>query len=553
MPTRVIILFPIIQLLVDAQTSSTTNAIDKDVDYLVTNSQRVYVRVENIANTDCNAISDDSAGSTFTSFELIVDATPVVVTPPLDINRCDEDRAGFLDFDLITDQTPQILSGLDPSLDTTVFEVLYFDNLSDAELNTTSAIIANPYRVNTSSNPTIYARVHNVNNTTCYSTVDFKLKVTDTPTPTQPTVYRICDDTASGSDIDQKSLFLLNTKDAEILATVTNPGEYTISYHTDLVDAQTSSTANAIDKNSDYEVTLSQRIYVRIENIDNVACNTVSDDSPGSIFTSFELIVDPLPVITDTVELKQCDDDTDGFSFFNLNEVASDISTNYLNETFVFYPSLLDAENDTDAFSEAEALVFENRTVTTDQVWARAISSENCYRIAQVDIIVSTTGLPATFQRSFSVCDDFLDIDGNDTANNDDNDGITSFDFSSVTTEVRALFPVSQQLTITYYRNQADALAELNAIADPANYRNIGYPVTQQIYIRVDSDLDNDCLGFGPFITLTVEPVTAQEVGPLELCDDLDDGDGFNGIVQTFNLESQTNAILGTQDPTSFL
>ena len=156
-----------------------------------------------------------------------------------------------------------------------------------------------------------------------------------------------------------------------------------------------------------------------------------------------------------------------------------------------------DAENDENAFSEAEALVFENRTVTTDQVWARAISSENCYRIAQVDIIVSTTGLTGFTPRSFSVCDDFLDIDGNDTANNDDNDGISTFDFSSVTDEVRALFPVSQQLTITYYRNQADALAELNAIADPANYRNIGYPTTQQIYIRVDSDLDNDCLGFG--------------------------------------------------------
>ena len=548
-----IILFPIIQLLVDAQTSSTTNAIDKDVDYLVTNSQRVYVRVENIANTDCNAISDDSAGSTFTSFELIVDAAPVVVTPPLDINRCDEDRVGFLDFDLITDQTPQILNGLDPSLDTTVFEVLYFDNLSDAESNTTAAIIANPYRVNTSLNPTIYARVHNVNNTTCYTTVDFKLKVTDTPTPTQPSVYRICDDTASGSDIDGISSFLLNTKDAEILTGVTNPGEYTISYHTLLVDAQTSSTANAIDKDTDYQVTTSQRVYVRIENNNDPSqCYIVSDESASSTFTSFELVVDPLPVITDTVELKQCDDDTDGFSFFNLNEAASDISTNYLNETFVFYPSLLNAENDTAAFSEAEALVFENRTVTTDKVWARAISSENCYRIAQVDIIVSTTGLTGFTPRSFSVCDDFLDIDGNDTVDNDDNDGITSFDFSSVTAEVRALFPVSQQLTITYYRNQADALAELNVIADPANYRNIGYPVTQQIYIRVDSDLDNDCLGFGPFITLTVEPVTAQEVGPLELCDDLDDGDGFNGIVQTFNLESQTNAILGTQDPTQF-
>ena len=365
-------------------------------------------------------------------------------------------------------------------------------------------------------------------------------------------MYRICDDIDSGSDIDQKSLFLLNTKDAEILATVTNPGDYFISYHTDLLDAQTSSTSNAIDKNTDYEVTISQRIYVRIENIDNVACNTVSDDSPGSTFTSFELIVDPLPVITDAVELKQCDDDTDGFSLFNLNEAASDISTNYLNETFVFYPTLSDAENDTNAFTAAEALVFENRTVTTDTVWARAISSENCYRIAEVTIIVSTTGLPTTFQRSFSVCDDFLDIDGNDTADNDDNDGISAFDFSSVTAEVRALFPASQQLTITYYRNQADALAELNAIADPSNYRNIGYPVTQQIYIRVDSDLDNDCLGFGPYITLTVEPVTAQEVGDLELCDNLDDGDGFNGIVQTFNLESQTATILGTQDPTQF-
>jgi len=38
----------------------------------------------------------------------------------------------------------------------------------------------------------------------------------------------------------------------------------------------------------------------------------------------------------------------------------------------------------------------------------------------------------------------------------------------------------------------------------------------------------------------------------LELCDTLDDGDGFNGIVQTFDLESQTATILGTQNPADF-
>ncbi|MDB9955786.1 hypothetical protein OAD46_00925 [Flavobacteriaceae bacterium] len=200
------------------------------------------------------------------AIEAIIDTTPVVITAPSDINRCDDNRVGFLDFDLQVDQTPIILAGLDPILNPvlTDFEVLYFDNLPDAEANTTANIIANPYRVNTSNNPTIYARIHNSNNTTCFTTVEFKLKVTDTPVLTQPTVYRLCDDTASGSDTDGKSSFLLNTKDAEILTDVTNPGEYTISYHTDILDAQTSSTTNAIDKDADYQITTPQPVYVRI-------------------------------------------------------------------------------------------------------------------------------------------------------------------------------------------------------------------------------------------------------------------------------------------------
>ncbi|MEQ6122581.1 hypothetical protein AAON49_00075, partial [Pseudotenacibaculum sp. MALMAid0570] len=148
-----------------------------------------------------------------------------------------------------------------------------------------------------------------------------------------------------------------------------------------------------------------------------------------------------------TVELKQCDNDTDGFSVFNLNEAATDISTNYINETFIFYETLADAQANTNPI--ANPTTYTNQVVTTDTVWARAISSFGCYRIAEVTLTVSTTGIPATFQRTFNVCDDFLDIDGNDNANNDDTDGVTTFDFSSVTAEVRALFPVTQQLTIT--------------------------------------------------------------------------------------------------------
>ncbi|MDC1316334.1 choice-of-anchor L domain-containing protein, partial [bacterium] len=457
---------------------------------------------------------------------------------------CDADGNLTENFNL-TIKENEILNGQDP----VNFEVQYF-----SDVDYTNPIVDPIGYNNTNIIETIYVRVTNRDSSNCYIDGSFIIQITSLPIPTDPSDYRLCDDTFSiGGDTDGVSSFLLNTKDAEILTGVTNPGNYTISYYTDPDGAVDSDPTFLIPKDIDYLVTNSQRVYVRIENIANADCNAISDDSASSTFKSFELIVDPLPVISSPVELKQCDDDTDGFSFFNLNEAASDISTNYLNETFVFYPRLLDADNGTNAYTPAEALAFRNRTVTTDTVWARAISGFGCYRIAEVNLVVSTTGLPTTFQRSFTLCDDFLDIDGIDTINNDDTDGVTAFNFSSVTAEVRALFPASQQLTITYYRNQANALAEVDAITDTANYRNIGYPNTQQIYIRVDSDLDNDCLGFGPFITLTVDPVpTADPVTNLILCDNGDDGDFINGIVQTFNLESQTPIILGTQDPLNF-
>ena len=481
--------------------------------------------------TDANAcIGSDDVVLEFVTAPLVNPLIPV-------FQLCDADGNLTENFNLTIKET-EILSGQSPG----DFEVEYF-----SDINYINQILDPVGYNNTNIIETIYVRVTNRDSSNCYIDGSFIIQITSLPEPIQPIDYEICDDNLDGDDTNGfVQNFLLSSKDNEILGSL-DASQYAISYHTSLIGAQTNNSTDVINKFNPYPNTSinSQQVFVRVENIDNTACNDTS--------ISFNLVVSSLPSITFTVELKQCDDDTDGFSFFNLNEAASDISTNYLNETFVFYPSPEDAENDTDAFSEAEALAFRNRTVTTDAVWARAISGFGCYRISEVNLVVSTTGLPASFQRSFTLCDDFLDIDGNDTVDNDDTDGVAAFNFSSVTAEVRALFPASQQLTITYYRNQADALAEVDAITDTANYRNIGYPNTQQIYIRVDSDLDNDCLGFGPFITLTVDPVpTVNPYGDLILCDNGDDGDFFNGIVQTFNLESQTPIILGTQDPLNF-
>ena len=543
--------------ILDAQTSSTSNAIDKDTDYPVTNSQTVYVRVENIANTDCNAISDDSVGSTFTSFELIVDATPVVITAPSDINRCDEDRVGFLDFDLQADQTPIILAGLDPILNPvlTDFEVLYFDNLPDAEANTTAAIIANPYRVNTSNNPTIYARIHNSNNTTCYTTVEFKLKVTDTPVLTQPTAYRLCDDTASGSDTDQKSSFLLNTKDAEILTDVTNPGEYTISYHTDILDAQTSSTTNAIDKDADYQITTSQRVYVRIENNnDPTLCYTVSDDSATSTFTSFELIVDPLPVVNTGVEIDYCIVTGDPNPTVDLTQAENQISPT-TNASFEYFKDLAGTDLILDPVSYPPV------GNVLQSVYVKVISDQGCAR----DLVELVLNIGETPNNSFDdlvaiECDDFLDQDGNDTPGmNDDTDNITNFSLD-LTAIIAAINPPINT-EVFFYESTSDRNSNSNNIPDLTNYRNnptniditvVPDGIRFPIYFKILSTINNDCEGIGQFYLQINQVPTVNPYGDLILCDDGDDGDFVNGIVQTFDLESQTPIILGTQDPLNF-
>lgn len=93
--------------------------------------------------------------------------------------------------------------------------------------------------------------------------------------------------------------------------------------------------------------------------------------------------------------------------------------------------------------------------------------------------------------------------------------------FSDATAQVEALFPVGQNLTITYYTNEIDALAETNPIVDISNHRNETSANTQQIYVRVDSDDINACLGLGSHITLVVDPIPINNpITNYELCSD---------------------------------
>lgn len=265
-------------------------------------------------------------------------------------------------------------------------------------------------------------------------------------------------------------------------------------------------------------------------------------NSCGLLSSNTTLIIYALPVVND-ITIIQCDDDLDAITTFNLTVKNDAISSNYLNETFTYYTSLAGANAANPPELISNPLAFVNTTPGTMPIWARVANSNGCFRVAKITLKVVATNIPSTFNIiEPPVCDDFLDTNGNNTISNDKRDGIATFDFSATKTTIKNLLPTTGAIySISYYRNQADALAEQNAITDISNYRNIGYPNSQNIWVRVDSDVDNACYGLGPFVSLTVEKLPyANTVTIPRQCDDNQDG------IFTFDTSTLETTLLGS-------
>lgn len=232
--------------------------------------------------------------------------------------------------------------------------------------------------------------------------------------------------------------------------------------------------------------------------------------------------INALPTVND-ITITQCDTDliSDGKTSFNLTVNNNLISSNYTNETFKYYTSLNGAINDIAADLITNELAFENTTPTSMNIWTRISNSYGCHSASKITLNVPTANFHPATNFTYSVCDDFLDANGNDTASNSNTDGIASFDLSPSKAIVLSQLPSNQTYTINYYRTQADALSQTNAISTITNYRNIGYPNSQTLWIRIESNLDNSCVGLGPYINLNVEKLPNIELNSTNLiCSD---------------------------------
>jgi len=313
--------------------------------------------------------------------------------------------------------------------------------------------------------------------------------------------------------IDGMSDFVLSDANAAALASQL-PTVSVMSYH--------SSNADALSGNDPIATAYSSAgglIYIRLLNTDTGCVNSVP----------VTLIINPLPVVASPVILEQCDTDSDGSVSFNLNEANVLLSTNSVNETFVYFNSLTDAQSGNINLAIPNPTNFQS--ITGVSVYTSITSDKGCVNYGQVNLLVGTSSIPGTTIYSFSECDD-------------DYDGVTTFDFSSAEAQITAIFPPTVNILISYFENEADALAETNAIPDISNHQNTNSPNIQRIWVRVDSQDLNGCLGLGEHIVLNVNPLPIQN----SIDDVLGCSDTNSAVFDLSN--STTQALNGATDVT---
>lgn len=311
------------------------------------------------------------------------------------------------------------------------------------------------------------------------------VKVTETVVLTDVTTalkLSNCDSSLDGDDTDGFSWFDLTSNESKLL-NGKSPLDFSFNYFTDPLYAMPVLTPTEVFVNT---LSGGQTIYVRMVNNSNNSCHTE---------TSFDIQVNELPVIQNRITLRNCDEDgiADGFTEFNLLQATSSITNTVSDLTISYHKTVSDASLNTGALG----FVFNNQIANT--IYARVENNDGCYRIATINLEVSTTSFSPNYMEALAVCDD------------DDDDGFYTFDLTKVSSDFLSQFPEGQNLSVHYYENLNDAQLELNEISQPEDYTNTS-PFSQTLFVRVESSDNNTCYGIGPHLLLTVHPLPDFEV-----------------------------------------
>jgi gliding motility-associated-like protein len=390
--------------------------------------ETIFVRIENNASVDC---------ADFGSFELIINQLPVA-NPVVDIVVCDDASNDGVDTFVLNDYTSQILLSQDPMM----YSVSYYGTQVDA--NSGNNPLSSTSYTNTAPLETIYARIENSNNPDCAATTSFDLIINESPRIMSAPDITICDD-PSGDGVES---FDLTQNDSTILNGL-NPNEYTITY----------SNSSGVIGSPYFNNGNPETITVTVQN----NLTTCSD------FTTFDLIVSPVPSTISSFVIEECDEDGDGSAVFTLGDLNTQIINGQPGTVVTYHDSQVDALTSS---NELDTSLYENTSAMQTIFYRLEFSNSGCFSLGE--FVIDSVGAPiAVIPTPLEACDD-----GN---------GNATVDVNQADAEVTAGQTGS---SVAYYLNQSDADNEVNGIAG-----DFVYSTDTTLIARVDDD-NTDCFSF---------------------------------------------------------
>ena len=436
----------------------TNPAKDAGEPHYALNTTQIFVRVQNNETGCFNAE---------TSFNINIKPLPITF-PVDDIIICDDDRDGFISFDLES-RTDLLRSGdetTDPNdIDNQSpndFKITYHLSIEDANDLTNTGLVS-PYTNTVKDIQTIFYRILKTegSDSGCYKTGEaFDIVVEALPFANTVTIGRECDG-AAGDD-SQDGIFPFDT--SGIQETLLNGQTDVTTYYYDKDDNFIGNTLP-----NPFE-TASQIIKIQVENNTDQKCY---DE------TTLEFIVDDSPEVYDVIIPIQCDDgdnDTDGFSEFDTSNITQTLLTNpetdstqSLDDFSVSYQYVDENGNTINAAELPNP--FNTKTQTVVATVTNVLNS-SCTITKDIEFVVDP--LPVIKQNIIIVeqCDD-----------DENNDGITLHNL----TEYEELFSDDYQNEVfEYYTDEGLT----NKIEDPTNYYNVA--LEDLVWVKVTTE--NGCI-----------------------------------------------------------
>lgn len=465
------------------------NAAENDINPITnptnfsTSGRRFFVRVESRLN-GCYSIAE---------FNISVNTVPIV-SGISDYVNCNAANTGVGNF-VFSSKDNEIINGQNGK------DVLYFISQSDADNRINSIDKNNPYQ-NLSNPQTIYVRLENDDDASCYTTGSFEIQVGATPNFNTPTNIFVCDDVSN----DGISNFDLSQKILEIENGIND--NLDITFHNTLSGAENGNAPLPLN----YINTVNpQEIYVRITN--GTACYSI---------TQFEINVIQVPEVSqNVVNLSQCDNDYDGLVTWDLTQAEVEVlDVRQDNIVISYHETFDDAENDTDLIFNPENY---SNTTNPQTVYIRINNTvSNCYVILPINLSVELPPAINNFVQH-EICDNqesFFDLGQINGIITDTNNGIS----------------------YSYHSTQEDADLGINDLSLNYTYQT----TSDTIYARVLSETTGCAATYAFQLVVNPNPVVNQ-APPLQACDDIS-----NNAEETVDLNSQNAAILGNQNPVDF-